>query len=286
MPFRIAVPNKGRLFDGAVDMLRRIGLRLPTQLGRSLILNTPDGRHQVLFARAADIPEYVELGAAEAGITGQDLVEETGARVRTVMPLSFGHCRMVVAVPEGSAVARPADLPDGAHVATSFPNIARRYFETLRKRVVIVPVGGATEITPYLGLADAIVDLTETGDTLKKNHLTPIGEIGMSTAVLIGPEAGSASGKIEELAAAVQSVVNADRKRYLMANLPKSALEQVRSLLPGISGPTVMPLAHAGGEWVAIHAVTDEGEINGLIPRLKGLGATGILVLPIERMVL
>lgn len=286
MPFRIAIPNKGRLFEGALDLLRRIGLRLPGQIGRSLIANTADGRHQILLARAADIPEYVELGAAEVGITGQDLVVETRAHVLTLMPLQFGLCRMVVAAPERSGIVRIQDLRDGAHVATSFPNTARAYFESIGKNVVIVPVGGATEITPYIGLADIIVDLTETGDTLKKNHLAQIAVIAESVAVLVAPEKPSRAAEVEEIAAAIRSVLDAGRKRYLMANLPRRSLDPVRALLPGISGPTVMPILGHGEEWVAIHAVTEEDQINGLIPKLKGLGAAGILVLPIERMVL
>lgn len=287
MPFRIAVPNKGRLFDGALDLLRRIGLRFPGQIGRSLIANTPDGRHQILLARAADIPEYVELGAAEVGITGQDLVVETQAHVRIAQTLGFGFCRMVIAVPERSGITKVSDIPDGARVATSFPHIARSHFERLGKRVTIVPVGGATEITPYIGIADVIVDLTETGDTLKKNHLNPIADIAQSEAVMIAPEKPARVAEIEELSFAIRSVLDAARKRYLMANLPKRSLDEVRKLLPGITGPTVMPiLGLTGEEWVAIHSVTEEDKINGLIPKLKGLGATGILVLPIERMVL
>jgi len=285
MTYRIAIPNKGRLFEGSLELLRKIGLKLPSQIGRSLIAHTPDGRWQILFARASDIPEYVELGAAEAGITGQDLVVETGARVQVQLGLNFGHCRMVLAVPETSPARRAEELQDGAHVATSFPNTARRYFESLGRNVVIVPVGGATEITPFIGLADAIVDLTETGDTLKKNHLVSIADIGTSVATVITATPPQKREVLDELIAALRSVIDAARKRYLMANLPRRALEPVRALLPGITGPTVMPLLGQSEEWVAIHAVVAEDEINALIPKLKGLGATGILVLPIERMV-
>jgi len=285
MTLRIAVPNKGRLCDGALDLLRRIGLRLPGSLGRSLIAATPDGRYRVLFVRAGDIPEYIELGAADLGITGRDLVEETACAVKILTSLDFGSCRLVVAAPETSAVREVAHLAEGARIATAHPATAKRYFEGLKKRVTVVPVGGATEIAPYIGIADAIVDLTETGDTLKKNHLVEVATIAASTAVLVAPEKRNGHPGQDELLAAVQSVQAAARKRYLMANVPRAALDEVRRILPGISGPTVMPLLAMAGDWVAIHAVTSEDEINGVIPRLKGLGATGILVLPIERMV-
>jgi len=203
------------------------------------------------------------------------------------MDLGFGFCRLVIAVPEGAGIHEVGQVKDGSTVATSFPNLTRRFFEGIGKKLNVITVSGATEITPTIGVADLITDLVETGSTLKKNHLVPIGPVILeSQAVLIANEKAlrEKGEEIHELESALKSVIDASRKRYLMANAPKAVLGEVRKILPGISGPTVMPLAGTE-DWVAIHAVTSEDEINRVIPRLKALGATGILVLPIERMV-
>lgn len=284
-PLRIAVPNKGRLSEPTLDLLRLIGMPV-VGLGRTLVAQVAGGAVEVLFARAGDIPEFVELGAADLGVTGSDLVDEAAAKVENLLPLDFGTCKLVVAVPEKSHFRTIEDITDGATVATSFPNVTRRFFEKLGRRLSIVPVSGATEIAPYIGMSDLITDLAETGSTLKKNHLVAIGTICEVRAVMIGnrERIRALEGEVHEIIAAMSSVLAAKEKRYLMANVPKGALEQVRALMPGISGPTVMNLA--GSDMVAIHAVVAEKSINALVPPLKKLGATGILVLPIERMVL
>ncbi|MCE9581733.1 MAG: ATP phosphoribosyltransferase [Planctomycetes bacterium] len=285
-PLKIAIPNKGRLSEPCLELLRAIGLPV-AGLGRTLVSVLAGGSIEVLFSRADDIPEFVDLGAADIGLTGSDLVDEAQADVETLLSLDFGRCNLVVAVPEHSLMKTVADIPDAAVVATSFPGITKRYFESHGKKLTVVPVSGATEITPYIGVADLITDLAETGSTLRKNHLTPIATMCEVRAVLIGNRRKCAEKETEvhEIVAAIQSVMAAKEKRYLMANVPKNALEAVRRLLPGISGPTVMNLAGADG-MVALHAVVAEKSINGLIPPLKKLGATGILVLPIERMVM
>lgn len=285
-PLKIAIPNKGRLSEPCLELLRAIGLPV-AGLGRTLVSVLAGGAIEVLFSRADDIPEFVDLGAADIGLTGSDLVDEAQADVETLLSLDFGRCNLVVAVPEHSLMKTVADIPDAAVVATSFPGITKRYFESHGKKLTVVPVSGATEITPYIGVADLITDLAETGSTLRKNHLTPIATMCEVRAVLIGNRRKCAEKETEvhEIVAAIQSVMAAKEKRYLMANVPKNALEAVRRLLPGISGPTVMNLAGADG-MVALHAVVAEKSINGLIPPLKKLGATGILVLPIERMVM
>lgn len=287
MPLNVAIPNKGRLCEGTVSLLGRIGFRVAGLLDRTLVAPLDGGRFQLLFARAKDIPEFVEVGAVDVAITGLDLVLETGCRTVRRMDLGFGFCRLVAAVPEASGIREIGQVRDGSTVATSFPNLTRRYFESIGKKVKVILVSGATEITPTIGVADLITDLVETGSTLKKNHLIPIGPVILeSQAVMIANERAlkEKADEIHELESALKSVIDASRKRYLMANAPKSALEEVRKILPGISGPTVMPLAGTD-DMVAIHAVTSDDDINRLIPRLKALGATGILVLPIERMV-
>lgn len=285
MPLKIAVPNKGRLMEETIDLLRAVGLRVPRQADRTLIATVNGGRYQVLFARAQDIPEFVEVGAADVGITGLDLVEETGCRVERLLDLKYGHCKLVVAAPDPSPVTSVESIPPGARVATAFPNLTRRYFERLRKAVTIVPVSGATEITPSIGVADLITDLTQTGSTLRQNHLRLLDVILESWAVYIA--GSSAQGPVrqeaEDLAHAFDSVENALRKRYLMANVERARLEEVVRLIPGLKAPTVLDTADRST--VAVHAVVEEDAITSLVPRLKKAGASGILVLPIERMV-
>ena len=285
MPLKIAVPNKGRLMEETLELLRDVGLRVPRQADRTLIATINGGKYQILFARADDIPEFVELGAADVGVTGIDLIQETGCKVEKLLDLKYGQCKLVVAAPEHSGITSIAKIPAGARVATAFPNLTRKYFDAKKKKVTVVPVSGATEITPSIGVADLITDLTQTGSTLKQNHLVELDTILQSWAAFIaGPSAkGEVRQTAEDLVHAFDSVENALRKRYLMANIPEKRLQLVVKLIPGLKSPTVMSLAEKG--MVAVHAVVDEDHINALVPQLKKAGATGILVLPIERMV-
>jgi ATP phosphoribosyltransferase len=285
MPLKIAVPNKGRLMDETLDLLRAVGLRVPRTPDRTLIATTNGGKYQVLFARAQDIPEFVEIGAADVGVTGLDLVEETGCNVDKLLDLKYGHCKLIVAAPDNSAIGSIDQIPADARVATAFPNLTRKYFEKKKKRVIIVTVTGATEITPAIGVADLITDLTQTGSTLKQNHLSLLDVILDSWAVFIsGPSVvGHRRQDAEDLAYAIDSVEAAVHKRYLMANVSRKKLKAVVRLIPGLKSPTVMDTADKG--LVAVHAVVDDEAINSLVPKLKKAGATGILVLPIERMV-
>lgn len=284
---RIALPNKGRLNSSAVRLMNRIGFPVPDSNSRTLLAEFGKGRYQVLMARAQDIPEFVEMGAADLGITGLDLVLETERKVERMMDLDFGRCRLVAAVPEESSVRTASDVPDGCAVATSFPNLTKSFFEKLGKKVAPAEVSGATEVAPRIGLADVIVDLTETGSTLKMNRLREVGLVLESFAVLIAnPKAVQDKRlKIDEVTSAIESVMNASKKRYIMANVPKEVLPTLNTLVPGVSGPTVMNIM-GRDDLVAIHAVTNEDEVNGVIAMLKSIGATGILVMPIDRMVL
>lgn len=283
---RTAIPNKGRLADDAADLLRAIGLRVPSANDRKLLVDSGKGRYQILFASPWDIPRYVETGAADVGITGLDILEEMGDRVKRLLPLNFGFCRLSLAAPEASPARSGADVPAGAAIATQFPNLVRRYFRQRGKEVEIVEVRGAAEVTPNIGAADFLADLVETGSTLRMNHLKILDVIVESQAVLVAcPESlASKAAEIREFVSAVESVVEAETRRYLMANVPVAKLVEIRSFLPGISGPTVMSLA-GREDMVAMHVVVKEDELNGVIALLKDAGATGILVVPIERMV-
>jgi ATP phosphoribosyltransferase len=284
---RIAIPNKGRLNQPAVRLMNRIGFPVPDSNSRTLIAEFRKGRYQILLARAQDIPEFVEMGVADLGITGLDLILETKRDVARIRELDFGRCRLVVAVPDESDIGDASEVQDGSTVATSFPRLTEEYFKGLGKDVKIATVSGATEMTPQIGLADVITDLTETGSTLKLNHLKEVGLVLDSVAVLVANSGSmsSKSSRIEEITSAIDSVIGASRKRYLMANVPRTTLPNLESLLPGISGPTIMNII-GRDDIVAIHAVVNDDEVNGIIAVLKDIGGTGILICPIERMVL
>jgi ATP phosphoribosyltransferase len=283
---RVALPNKGRLSEKAVALLEQAGLR-PTLRGDRALVADLGKEFQALFVRAADIPEYVADGAAEVGITGADLVAESGRDVAEVLDLGFGLCRLCVAVRDGSPAAAPTDLPAGTRVATSFPRIARRHFEALGVPIEIAPVTGATEIAPHLGVAEVIVDLVSTGSTLRMNKLREIATIMTSTARLVANPGALQDPRIApavlELGTALESVLRAEAKRYLMANVPRGRLAEVREVIPGINGPTIVEVLDGDG-WVAAHAVVDADQVYQTIARLKTLGAEGILVTRIERL--
>jgi ATP phosphoribosyltransferase len=282
---KIALPNKGRLADGAKELLERAGLEFDM---RDRALQAALGEDfSAIFVNARDVPEFVADGAADLGITGGDIVAESGRAVRTLLDLGFGRCRLAVATRDDSEIRSIGDVPRGCRVASVFPNLTRRYFGEQGLEITLVPISGAAEIAPHLGVADVIVDLVSTGSTLKVNGLVEIATVLESTALLIGRvDIGvSAEGarKAEELTAALESVLRAQDRRYLMANVPKRALEEIKRILPGINGPTIVDVMD-GGEYVAAHAVVDQREIYRTIARLKQVGAEGILVTRIERL--
>jgi ATP phosphoribosyltransferase len=282
---RIALPNKGRLADGARELLERAGLAFETR-DRSLQASLGT-EFTALFVNAKDIPEFVADGAADVGITGGDLVAESGRPVATLLDLGFGRCRLAVAVRDDSGISRVEDIPSGARVATVFPNLTRRYFEGIGCDITVVPISGAAEIAPHLGVADIIVDLVSTGSTLRMNGLVEIAPVLESAAQLIARPALLATDdgarRSRELTAALESVLRAQNQRYLMANVPKRMLAEIKRILPGINGPTILDVLD-GGEFVAAHAVVDQRDIYRTIAELKEVGAQGILVTRIERL--
>lgn len=285
-PIRIALPNKGRLSERALKIFEQAGLRPAFRADRALMAALGDD-FQAIFVRAEDVPEYVADGAAELGVTGADLVAESGRDVREVLDLGFGRCRLAVAARDEAEWSSPGDLPSGTRVATSFPRIARDYFESLGIGIEIASVSGAAEIAPHLGVADVIVDLVSTGSTLRVNGLRELGTIMTSTARLVASTSvlddESLRASVDELSTALESVLRAREKRYLMANVPRSRLDEVRKVIPGISGPTIVEVLD-GGSWVAAHAVVDADRVYQSITKLKQLGAEGILVTQIERL--
>lgn len=283
---RIAVPNKGRLHEPTIDLLERAGLHLENGADRKLYADTVDPDVSVLFARAADIPEYIADGAAELGVTGYDQVQE--ARVDNVdelLDLEFGRCRLVLAAPEDGEITEIDDLA-GKTVATEFPNVTRDFFADTDVDPDVVEVSGATELTPHVEMADAIVDITSTGTTLKMNRLAVVDDVLASSVRLFAREDVVDDPKVREVRTALSSVLSADGKRYLMMNVPEDRLEDVREVIPGLGGPTIMDIADDDTEdMLAVHVVVDERDVFETITQVKKAGASGILVTEIERLV-
>jgi ATP phosphoribosyltransferase len=288
---RIALPNKGRLAEDARELFADAGLPVRARGERALTASL-GGEFEAIFVRAGDIPEFVADGAADAGITGWDLVAESERTLDSLLDLEFGRCRLVVAAREESGIATLADIQGAPRVATAFPRATRRFFADAGREVEIVPVSGAVEIAPHLGIADVVVDLTETGSTLRVNGLREVATILTSTARLVArPGATSRAGEADaarrcalgELVDALASVLHARGKRYLMANVPRDALARVKEIVPGLNGPTIIDIMN-GGRFVAVHSVVGAGQVYRTIAELKTIGAEGILVTRIERL--
>lgn len=283
---KIAVPNKGRMSEKMLDLLKRSGLGVADKNERCLCTQTENEHYSVIFLRTQDIPKFISNGTADVGFTGIDVVEENGQNVDRLLDLDFGYCKMVVALKEEDPYQTVEDLPDNIKVVTSFPNIARKYFESKGKKAIITEVAGATEITPRLGLADVIVDITSSGSTLKMNKLRIIDEILESSATIIGRPGVKEEKKdeIETFIRAIKSAITAENKKYLMANIPKKSLPKVKDFLPGLTSPTVVTLLD-NDEEVAIHVVINKNEVYSSVDKLKKLGATGILILSTDQVI-
>ena len=286
MTLKFGVPNKGRLNERTIELLAKAGIDLGEDVGRRLYVKARNQDIEVLFLRAQDIPEFVATGAIDIGITGQDQVAEAGAQIEQVLELRFGYCHMAVAVPEASGIKDASEIKDGSRIATSYPNIARRYFESLGKDVSVIVVTGAAEIMPYLGISDYIVDLVSTGSTLKMNRMIEAGRIlDSQAAVFTSKQSMEKYGEqIEEIASSIQSVIDAENKRYIMADVPRDRLSDVERIIPGIGGPTILDIAGNSG-FMAVHAVINSDQTFHVIAELKKIGAKGILTTPIERLV-
>src|SRR5947209_5896029 len=270
---RVAVPAKGRLRDPSFRLLEDAGLG-PEQPGdRALAFPCRNAPVEVLLVRAADVPEYVQDGVVDCGITGLDLVRERGADVHELLRLGFGSCRLEAAVPEESQI-RAIDELAGASVATVYPRLTR---ELLPVPVTLVDVTGSVEVAPRLGLADAIVDLVSSGNTLRTNGLRSLGVLLESEAVLVARDEEVAA----PFAAMLRAVVEARRHRYVMLNAAESALPAICELVAPRT-PSVLPLADDG--MVAVHALVPSADVWRLLPQLEAAGGSSILIVPVERM--
>jgi ATP phosphoribosyltransferase len=279
----LAVPNKGRLVEPTLTLLHDAGLVFEER-DRSLVSRVENVALDILFVRTNDVIEFVGDGVADLGITGGDLLAEAGTSLPVVRSLGYGRCRLAAAVPVDAPQRELADLA-GLRVATAHGGTATRWFAARGIPVTVIPLSGAVEVAPRLGLADAIVDLVSTGVTLGTNGLRPIGDLLESEAVLVGNPVSLAdrAEAIARLDTMLGAVLAGRRRKYVMMNARSDRLAALEALLPGLESPSVIPLAHPG--MIAIHAVVGSDDVWALLPRLKAAGASGILVLPIEKLI-
>ncbi len=282
-PLRIAVPNKGRLEGPTAALLRQAGL-VYEKTERALAVPVQGMDVEVLFVRTEDVCELVADGVAALGVTGLDLLSESGAQLAVLAHLGYGRCRLVAAAPSASVITAIADF-DRLRVATSHPTTTERFFADKGVSVTTVPLRGSVEVAPKLDVADAVVDLVSSGSTLLVNGLRPVTTLLESEAVLVGTN-GVLHGKDDrpgQVITMFSSVVAARRTRYLLMNAPASVLPRIEEIIPGFDSPSIVPLATEG--MVAVHSVVDADDVWSVLPRLKAAGASGVLVLPIEQLI-
>jgi ATP phosphoribosyltransferase len=279
----LALPSKGRMAEPALRLCADAGLAFEAS-ERSLLVPCANAPVDLLLVRAHDVPEYVQDGVVDLGITGANLVAEAEARVETVAELGFARCSLQAAVPQDAPQARIEELA-GLRVATAYPVSTRATLARLGVEAELVPVSGSVEAAPRLGLADAVVDLVSTGSTASANGLRLLGPLLESQAVLVANDAALNGRRelVERLELMISGVVAARRRRYLMLNAPRDAVERIAALLPGLGAPSVIDLAESGQ--VAVHAAVDADDVWDLLAPLKAAGASSILVLPVERLV-
>jgi ATP phosphoribosyltransferase len=284
MVVKIAVP-KGHLEETTIKLLQDAGVGVIGRNGRQLFAKTSDPEIELVFVRAEDIPDFVAGGSTDLGITGYDLMRESGGDVVELLDLSYGFTRMVVAASEKSGIRTVRDIKPGTRVATEFPAIVKQYFAEKKIKVELVDITGAAEISPLIGLADLIVDITSTGTTLREHGLKIIDTILESSARLIANRKSlrENKAKIDDIVTAVSSVVKARGKKLVLMNVPEDKLEKIKQVMPGMAGPTVSRV-EAAEPMLAVQAVVDEAEVYNVVKRAKLVGARDILVIPIERV--
>ena len=281
---RIAVQAKGRLFEETMALLEESDIKLSTTK-RTLLVQSSNFPVEVLFLRDDDIPQSVATGVADLGIVGENEFVEKGEDAEVIKRLGFSKCRLSLAMP------KDVDYPgvewfNGKKIATSYPVILENYMKTKGVNAEVHVITGSVEVAPGIGLADAIFDIVSSGSTLVSNRLKEVEVVMKSEALLIGNKNMCDEKKeiLNELLFRMNAVKTAEDKEYVLMNAPKDKLEEIVAVLPGMKSPTVMPLAQEG--WCSVHTVLDEKRFWEIIGKLKALGAEGILVLPIEKMIL
>ena len=281
---RLAIQKSGRLSDDTIDLLSACGISI-SKPDRKLRALSEHFNLEVLFLRDDDIPGYVADGVADAGIVGENVILEKNKPVETLERLGFAKCRLSIALPQTVDYRSVKDL-NGLHIATSYPGLLGRYFDSNGVKASIHEISGSVEIAPGIGLADGICDIVSSGSTLISNGLREVEVVTKSEAVLIAAPSISDEkrARLDRMCFRIQSVLKAKQHRYILMNVPNESIEAVIKLLPCMKAPTVMPLATAG--WSSVHSVIPENTFWDVIESLKSVGAEGMLVVPIEKMVL
>ncbi len=281
---RIAVQSKGRLYEDTMALLAEAGIKIPSSK-RTLLVQSSNFPIEVLYLRDDDIPQSVATGVADLGIVGENELLERAEEADIVRRLGFSRCRLSLAIPKG------IDYPgvewfEGKKIATSYPGILRSFLSQKGVQAEIHVITGSVEISPGIGLADAIFDIVSSGSTLVSNNLREVEVVMQSEALLIANKQldGEKRAILDDLLFRIEAVKAAEDKKYVLMNVPSERLEEIIAVLPGAKSPTVMPLATPG--WNSVHTVIDEKRFWEVISQLKALGAQGILVIPIEKMIL
>ncbi|RYE01316.1 MAG: ATP phosphoribosyltransferase, partial [Sphingobacteriaceae bacterium] len=263
-PLKIAIQKSGRLNEKSVELLKNCGLSFENYKS-SLISPVSNFPLEILFLRDDDIPEYVQDGIADLGIVGENVILETEVEVSYLQRLGFGKCTLKIALPNNSEVENLSQL-QGKSIATSYPVILDKFLKENNIQADIRTISGSVEISPGLGLSDAIFDIVSTGGTLKSNGLKPFADVISSEAVLIGRKGEENNEHVQELIQRIQSVMRAKETKYVVLNVPQDCLDQILQLLPGVKSPSVIPLAESG--WVAVHTVIPERDFWNKISEL------------------
>lgn len=284
MNLRIAIQKSGRLHEDSMKLLKECGIEVSNGVNK-LKTEASNFPLEVFFLRDDDIPQYVEDGVADLGMVGENIVREGRKRVDEVEKLGFGKCRLSVAVLKGKEYRSLKDL-DGLRIATSYPGIVGDFLKKNNISADIHEISGSVEIAPGIGLAEAICDLVSSGSTLFMNGLKEVEVIFRSEAVLIANQQlkGEQSRLLQKLLFRIRAVKKAKNNKYILLNAPHENLDAICRLLPGMKSPTVLPLADSG--WSSVHSVVNEDDFWDIIENLKANGAQGILVVPIEKMIL
>jgi ATP phosphoribosyltransferase len=281
---KIAIQKSGRLSEKSLELLKQCGIKLPNG-DRKLKTEATNFPVEILFLRDDDIPQYVEQGVADIGILGENEVREKDKAVDLLERLGFASCRLALAIPKEEPYTGIAYF-NSKKVATSYPKILAQYFAQNDVEAEIEEIGGSVEIAPGIGLAHGIFDIVSTGSTLLMNGLKEVALVMQSEAVLIGYKAMQPRQKniLEQLCFRINAVRNASEHKYILLNAPEQSLDHICALLPGMKSPTILPLVEKG--WCSLHSVIREDQFWEVIGQLKSCGAQGILVVPIEKMIL
>lgn len=281
---KIAVQKSGRLYEGSMKLLKECGIEVSNG-NNQLRVQAANFPIEIFFLRDDDIPEYVQDAVADIGFVGENVVREKNKKVDQLENLGFGKCRLSLAIPKNGSLQKAEDL-NGKRIATSYPVILGEYLREKNINASIHEISGSVEIAPRIGLADAICDLVSSGSTLFTNELKELEILLRSEAVLISNNNLTATKKmiLESLLFRIRSVKKAKNNKYVLLNAPNDKLDIICSLLPGMRSPTILPLAETG--WSSVHSVISESDFWNIIEKLKANGAQGILIIPIEKMIL